>query len=398
MDAKFKIYTGMLRAYEVKSADGSMKKRFKTTASSTIKDLAGDEIQYPAIEKMAAKARENMTIFLNHSYNVPEDVLGSCEDAQVMKRGVDGDGNDIIDLDFDIALNEVNERAVKAWESINNGVKLGTSIGAIVRHATKKKGGGLLIDDVDLLEASLVGIPANPRSWVQYAVKGLGQVEDPIIDEEVDADFDITEAADIPVDSDTVEVFEKSEDPAEETVEAPAEETTKAACPDCGKGHDSSDCSNPFHKKDSAEDEIDKEAARTRVTVTVDSEPAQEAPKSDPGNATASLLDETAQGDNEALGDNLTLGIEGIEKFAQLVERLDTSLSQVATLTKKLSETETERDEALANLELAKQLFSRIEQLPLRRKTALTPTDDVKDFRKFAGYLDDNVIQLLEKK
>lgn len=392
MDAKFKIYTGMLRAYEVKSADGSMKKRFKTTASSTIKDLAGDEIQFPAIEKMAAKARENMTIFLNHSYNVPEDVLGSCEDAQVMKRGVDGDGNDIIDLDFDIALNEVNERAVKAWESINNGVKLGTSIGAIVRHATKKKGGGLLIDDVDLLEASLVGIPANPRSWVQYAVKGLNQVEDPIIDEEVDADFDITEAADSPVDSDSIEVFAKSEEPVEETIKA-------ASCPDCGKNSEAGGCSHPFHKKDTAEDAIDKEAARTQVTVTVE-DSAQEAPKSAPATA---LMDEDradvrAEPDNSELGDNVTLGIDGIEKFAQLVERLDTSLSQVATLTKKLNETETERDEALANLELAKQLFSRIEQLPLRRKTALTPHDDVKDFRKFAGYLDDNVIQLLEKK
>lgn len=381
MDAKFKIYTGMLRAYEVKSADGTMKKRFKTTASSTIKDLAGDEIQYPAIEKMAAKARDNMTIFLNHSYNVPEDVLGSCEDAQVYKRGVDAEGNDIIDLDFDIAVNEVNERAVKAWESINNGVKLGTSIGAIVRHATKKKGGGLLIDDVDLLEASLVGIPANPRSWVQYAVKGLGQVEDPIIDEEVDGDFDLLEAADAPSDADTIEVFD-----------------TKAACPDCGKGHDASDCSNPFHKKDSAEDEIDKEAARTRVTVTVDSEPAQEAPKSDPGTATASLLDETAQGDDAALGDDLTRTVATLDKLATLMTKLDESLSQVATLTKSLSDTTAERDEALANLELAKQLFSRIEQLPLRRKTALTPNGaPSKDFRKWAGYLDDDVIHLLEK-
>ena len=381
MDAKFNIYTGMLRAYETKSADGSMKKRFKTTASSTIKDLAGDEIQFPAIEKMASKARDNMTIFLNHSYNVPEDVLGSCEDAQVIKRGVDGDGNDIIDLDFDISLNETNDRAVKAWEAINNGVKLGTSIGAIVRHATKKKGGGLLIDDVDLLEASLVGIPANPRSWVQYAVKGLGQVEDPIIDEEVDAEFDLLASAE--VDADTIEVFEKS------------------GCPDCGKGKDSSDCSNPFHKKDSAEDEIDKEAARTQVTVTVDSEPAQEAPKSDPGTATASLLDETAQGDDQALGDNVTrdVSVETITKLATLVEKLDESLSQVASLTKSLSDTTAERDEALANLELAKQLFSRIEQLPLRRKTAHNPTDEVtKDFRKFAGYLDDNIIQLLEKK
>ncbi len=385
MDAKFKIYTGMLRAYEVKAADGTTKKRFKTTASSTIKDLAGDEIQYPAIEKMALKARDNMTIFLNHSYNVPEDVLGSCEDAQVIRRGVDGEGNDIIDLDFDIGLNETNPRAVQAWDAINSGVKLGTSIGAIVRHATKKKGGGLLIDDVDLLEASLVGIPANPRSWVQYAVKGLGQVEEPIIDEEVDADFDIIEAADI------------------ETSEPEPDLTAAAACPDCGKGKGGDGCGHPFHK-DAPEPEVadaapDKEAARTQVTVTVD-DSAQEAPKSAPG---AALMDEdradvTTEPDNAALGD-ITLDADNFtDKLASFMARYDAAIGQVETLTKDLDAMRVERDEAVANLDLAKQLFERMEKLPLRRKTAPFPTDhESKDYRKFAGYLDPEVIKLLEK-
>jgi HK97 family phage prohead protease len=360
----FKLYTSMLRAYEATDAAGVSRKKFKTTASSTIKDLAGDEIQYPAIEKMAGQARGNMTIFLNHSYNVPEDVLGSCEDAQVIKRGVDGEGNDIIDLDFDIGLNESNPRALQAWDAIKSGVKLGTSIGAIVRHATKKKGGGLLIDDVDLLEASLVGIPANPRSWVQNAVKSLTAIEDPLIDEELDADFELTESG-VPEDL----LTKDAEEPVEETKDV----------------------------------EPDKEAARTQVTVTVDSEPAQEAPKSDPGNATDSLLDETAQGDDAMLGDSVTRTgddlVDVMNRFADSFGQIESLTKDIADLTVKNAELTRERDEALANLDLAKQLFSRIEQLPLRRKTAPIPTESkTRDYSKFAGVYDAEVIKLLEKK
>jgi len=51
MNPKFQIFTGLLKAYE--GEDGS--KRFRTTASSTISDLAKDEILVPAIEEMATK-------------------------------------------------------------------------------------------------------------------------------------------------------------------------------------------------------------------------------------------------------------------------------------------------------------------------------------------------------
>ena len=43
--------------------------------------------------------------------------------------------------------------------------------------ATKKKDGVLMISDLELLEASIVGIPANPRSWVSYAMKSLTDFE-----------------------------------------------------------------------------------------------------------------------------------------------------------------------------------------------------------------------------
>ena len=74
-DVKFNIVTGLLKAYE--AGDGV--KRLKTTASSTVLDLGGDQMELSALQSMATTAQQNMTIFLNHKYQVPEDVLGSVE-------------------------------------------------------------------------------------------------------------------------------------------------------------------------------------------------------------------------------------------------------------------------------------------------------------------------------
>jgi phage head maturation protease len=165
-DVKFNIVTGLLKAMP-DSGDGI--KRLKTTASSTITDLAGDEMELTALQQMAATAQQNMTIFLNHKYQVPEDVLGSVEKTEIIQRE-----NGWYDLDFDIKVDEANERAVKAWKQISNGTKLGCSIGARIPEGgyevTKT---GLKIKDVHLMEASIVGLPANPRAFVQHALKAL---------------------------------------------------------------------------------------------------------------------------------------------------------------------------------------------------------------------------------
>lgn len=161
---KFKIYTGGLEAIE---QDG--RKSFRTVASSSITDRQGDQFTLKALESMAATASAGMTIFLNHSYNIPEDVLGTTKSAALKQRG------DVWDLDLGIDVLESNERAVKAWEAIKAGTQLGCSVGAIVKDAWREKDGTVTIDQVELLEASIVGIPANPRSWVERAIKSLSE-------------------------------------------------------------------------------------------------------------------------------------------------------------------------------------------------------------------------------
>jgi hypothetical protein len=70
---------------------------------------------------------------------------------------------------------------MKTYRAIKRGVKLGLSIGAKVDKVSKKKGDGgedtYVIESVKLLETSVVGIPANQRSYLQNALKSLKQAE-----------------------------------------------------------------------------------------------------------------------------------------------------------------------------------------------------------------------------
>lgn len=149
---------------------------------------------------MAIQAKaKGMLIFLNHRYNVPEDVFGDVVDAKALSRAQDGEGVAVWDMDLDIELASSNPRTGKTMELIETDKKkLGVSIGAQISEwefKDKDAGwfGGLIIKKVDLLEASIVGIPANQRSWVQNAVAAIKRASakktaDPDTDDESDTD------------------------------------------------------------------------------------------------------------------------------------------------------------------------------------------------------------------
>jgi len=175
--ATFKLFSGALKAY---TDNATGKKRVRCTASSTVEDLHGDEIDVACVASMANQAMaKGMTIFLNHEYKVPEDIFGKTVNAVAQKSGMDPKtAKDVWDLDLDTEVNESNPRAIETWEAIQGGITVGVSIGAMIRDwefrdAKKQWEGGLLIKDVELLEASMVGIPANPRSWVKQAARSI---------------------------------------------------------------------------------------------------------------------------------------------------------------------------------------------------------------------------------
>lgn len=176
----FKVFVPQLTAS--RSDDG--RRVLHGVMSSTIKDLHGDVMTLSALQDMERSAR-GKTFFLNHSYTVPEDVGGTIVDAAI-KMWPDGTGADV---PITVEVNEVNPRAVQAHESIENGAGLGISIGAVIPDGgakRDKKSGGYVIEHVELLEASLVGIPANPRSWVEYAVKSLKGVDDMVSEQVIE--------------------------------------------------------------------------------------------------------------------------------------------------------------------------------------------------------------------
>lgn len=176
----FKVYTNALKAYEAPSGDLYV----TGTTSSTIRDLHGDEMTLNAINTMADTAKQNMTIFLNHNYNVPQDLFGSVKDARVVKRYDAESNSEVYDLDIDVLVckEDENPEAMRAFKAIKRGVKLGLSIGARVERVSKKKDAKTgedtyVIDSVKLMEASVVGIPANQRSYLQNALKSLKAAE-----------------------------------------------------------------------------------------------------------------------------------------------------------------------------------------------------------------------------
>ncbi len=176
MNLDFKIYTNALKAYENESGE----KFVAGTTSSSIRDLHGDEMSLGALKSMADTARQNMTVFLNHNYNVPEDLFGSATDAEIVKRWDSETNQEVYDLDVNIRVvnEDENPEALRAYRAIKRGVKLGLSIGARVEKASRKAAQGdqpesIVIEKVRLLEASVVGIPANQRSYLHNAIKSI---------------------------------------------------------------------------------------------------------------------------------------------------------------------------------------------------------------------------------
>lgn len=176
-ETKFEFWSGENEL--IKASEVSGKKMLHGIASSTTRDLHGDVINRSALEDMERTA-VGMTIFLNHSYELPGDVGGTVTKAIIKQRGVDQEGDPNWQLEFDIEVEDENPAAVQTWKYIKKGRKLGLSIGAMIPEggAKRQKDGSYIIEHVILLETSMVGIPANPKSWIDYAASALrGMVE-----------------------------------------------------------------------------------------------------------------------------------------------------------------------------------------------------------------------------
>jgi HK97 family phage prohead protease len=178
----FKVHSNAgLKAITRDLGEGKQALYLEGTASSTVRDRHGDTITSVAQAQMLEKAR-GLTMWLNHDYNVPEDILGTCEESE-LKSVQDAEGNDILDLVIRCKVDQENPRALKAWKHVNGGTQLGFSIGGAITECEvdEENDDGsswcppLIINGLDLYEISLVGIPANPRSYTRNFVQEMSR-------------------------------------------------------------------------------------------------------------------------------------------------------------------------------------------------------------------------------
>jgi HK97 family phage prohead protease len=365
---KFNVFSGLLKAHD--AGDGI--KRIKTVASSTLEDRQGDQMTLKALQSMAASA-EGMTVFLNHSYKVPEDVFGIVKSTAITQRGDD------FDLDFDIEIDEDNPRAIATHKSVERGVKLGTSIGAQIQPGGAWKDttkGVTVIDDVVLLEASIVGIPANPRSFVHYAMKALEEATEEV---EEAPETDKEAAAAVPVAKEV------------ETPEPPEPEKAPEDDPPVPEGVENLPETEP-----EAAQEGETPAPESSADGTTKAIEPEKTPESAKEPMPASDLDTYDVGDEA----KALLAMKQAD-FTTLLKMVETATSELVDTKKALWEAqrtvkalERERDEANANVALAKEFVNKLAELPIGRRASHAAV--ISDFTtKFSGIYDPDVIKML---
>jgi HK97 family phage prohead protease len=177
MKRDIRFFTNALKAFTVEKDDGRKDHYLEGVASSTVVDRMGDRIAESAQQQMLQDAR-GITMFLNHEYSVPDDVFGTCEES-FLRPGVDAEQGECFDLVIRVRIEQESERAMKCWRMVQNGTKLGFSIGGQVEswetQPNPKKGGSdiFTITGIRLYEISCVGIPANQRALVDVVSKAL---------------------------------------------------------------------------------------------------------------------------------------------------------------------------------------------------------------------------------
>jgi hypothetical protein len=374
----------------VEPAGEDGRRRFHLTASSTIEDMAGDEIELAALQKAAGQFREGKTIFMDHNFKSVEAAFGLTDRAEVVQKGIDPkSGKPLYDLDVYGVVNTPNPKAAQLADSIDGGyVRFGASLTAFIRKHQRKPNGGMLIKDIDVVEASVVGVAENQRSWAHKAALAVKSFHKPdwMVEEEtlMSKDANIEDAP-----SPDEEV--PSSDPHEPVVAPPAEveheittgttpdekdnkETTdevveKAAstdeadtCPDCGKTRDGQGCDNGFH---SVEKSIDESALGVQASAVED---AVETPETAPDvadNAEALSLVEKAM--SGVTDDEVKELLGHVTRMVKRIAVLDAENADLKQANLELAESKsTLADE----VEDATKVIRKVLDMPLRSQTA----------------------------
>lgn len=341
---------------EITVADGEDgRRRFRLVASSSIEDKVGDEIEVPALQKAAAEFRDGVTIFMDHDFKHVESAFGVTDSASVMPTGVldPGTGKPVYDLVIEGLVNTPNPRAKQLSDSIDQGVvKLGASLTAFVtKHARKAGGRGMLIKDISVVEASVVGVAENQRSWAlkaALAVKSFHKpdwlVEEELLmskDAEIETEGPVTEPEE-PADAAEHETEDLTPEPAisdapTETPETVAGEAAEedVESPEGGQASDAADApETPETAPDVADTADDLSVEKAASVVT-----------------------------NAEVKELLAFVTKASAEIGRLREENATLISKVASL-------EAAGGDIATEVEQARSVISKVLELPLRSQTA----------------------------
>jgi NADH dehydrogenase/NADH:ubiquinone oxidoreductase subunit G len=284
-------------------------------------------------------------------------------------------------------INEANPRARETAEALEGGAQLGVSIGARIKdYEPRDKNdplGGWIINDVELKEASIVGMPANPRTWVHYATKAINGFERKRVKEAADMNMTATEVASRPsdesildTDADTLDLIGSVE------VDTAKVLTTETMPGGPATAVDGEDEGMPTFDGDPVTDEDVVEAADDAATE----EPAQEtespevvAESETPAEVLASAVDSSVE----------ELSVTALRTALKVAkDELTARDESIAEITK-------ERDAALATLTEATAILNKLATTPLGRKAVYT--EAVKDYRsRITGVYDPEFMKFLK--
>lgn len=388
MPGQFRFTTKALEPFT--SEDG--RPRFRTIASSTIKDRGKDEMKISALEDMRNAFQRGVTFYLNHKYVLPEDLFGITDTAEIRDSGLKSkSGAPIYDLYVEGWVAESNPRAVQLHKAMaprkdgGDGVNVGTSVGAVVEDHKRNKDGGLDIEHVDLIEGSMVGIPMNQRSWVQKAAKAARELDergDDTEEESEESDVPQVVADEADATEETTEVEKAAGDP-EITTDIPLadadESATIAATTETTDGQEA----GPAEDGQDADESDEPETASTSEGET----PATP--------ETASTSDEETEEVQKALSTAYESGdvVDLVKHVTELVDLIRKQGDEIVTLKAQVALIEGERDEATAAAATAAGVIAKMAKMPLRRKAAAIANDVT---TRYPDFLAPEVVQMLK--
>ena len=165
----FRFHTGRLEVFTRKDeATGEDIRFLRGVASDDKIDRHGERFSKNALARMAETAKANLTLFGDHFHSW-ENTLGRAAEAAINPQGQ-------FEVVFQLEGEEAQPKIRQLWAKLKGKAKLALSVGGRILKTFIEDDGGRqvrVLDDIELLEVSIVGIPANPRTWVEAIVKSL---------------------------------------------------------------------------------------------------------------------------------------------------------------------------------------------------------------------------------